>query len=321
MSKVKVPCKTVQFPESVRVRLKKLRKSEDTSPWRKRYREDLDFHRFRPLTVKKYYDAILKFFAYTWLKPELITDDHIRDYLRYVETELKWSTSYLMINYSALKFFFEFTFPRDLKTLQIYRLRHDHPLPEVLSQQEVRDIIANVKDIRYRACLILIYTCGLRISEALKVKFADINAKQGLLKILDGKGGKNRVVPIPQNTIRILREMWQTHRHGELLFPGYRHAQKPTLRYYGTTDKTFSSATVLKYFQDSAEELGFRRPLNLHTLRHSYATHLLEEGVPVRVVQEYLGHEDVATTMVYLHLTSKLCRESAKTIEELMGDL
>ncbi|MDD5599993.1 MAG: tyrosine-type recombinase/integrase, partial [Victivallaceae bacterium] len=217
MSKVKVPCKTVQFPESVRDRLKKLRKSESTSQWRKRYREDLNFHRFRPLTVKKYYDAILKFFAYTWLKPELITDDHIRDYLRYVETELKWSTSYLMINYSALKFFFEFTFPRDFKTLQIYRLRQDHPLPEVLSQQEVRDIIANVKDIRYRACLILIYTCGLRISEALKVKFADIDAKQGLLKILDGKGGKNRVVPIPQNTIRILREMWQTHRHGELL--------------------------------------------------------------------------------------------------------
>jgi site-specific recombinase XerD len=153
------------------------------------------------------------------------------------------------------------------------------------------------------------------------VKFTDINSQQGLLKIRDGKGGKNRVVPIPQNTIRILREMWRTHRHSELLFPGYRRAQKPTPHCYGAADKPFCSATLLKYFQKSADELGFKRPLKLHTLRHCYATHLLEEGVPLRVVQEYLGHENVATTMIYLHLTRKLSREGAKTVEELMGKL
>ena len=305
---------SARMSKVLRKRLKKMRKH--TSPLRERFLEYLHFHRFREATIIKYSAAVLTFFAYTWKKAKDVTDDDIRNYLRHIEFKLNWSASTLMIHYSALKFFFESSYPRDFKTLKLYRQRIVKALPEVLSQAEVRQIIGNVKDVRFHAALCLIYSCGLRVREALNVRFADIDAVQGLLKIRNTKGGKNRVAPIPRNTIRILREMWKTHRHRELLFPCY----TDPVRLRGIGKKTFSSQTLLVCFQRSAVELGFKRPLNLHTLRHSFATHALEEGVPVRIVQEYLGHTDLRTTMDYLHLTSKLSRVGSRKLETLMND-
>ena len=315
ITEVKRVRNSARMSKVLRKRLKKLRKR--TSPLRERFLEDLRFHRFREATISKYSDAVLTFFAYTWKKAKDVTDDDIRNYLRHLEFKLTWSSSTLMIHYSALKFFFESSYPRDFKTLKLYRQRIVKTLPEVLSQDEARRIIGNVKDVRFHAALCLIYSCGLRVREALNVRFEDIDAAQELLKIRDAKGGKNRVVPISRNTIRILREMWKTHRHRELLFPCY----TDPVRLCGIGKKTFSSQTLLVCFQRSAVELGFKRPLNLHTLRHSFATHAMEEGVPVRIVQEYLGHTDLRTTMGYLHLTSKLSRAGSRKLETLMSDL
>lgn len=311
--------KTKHMPRHIQLRLEKLRKGH--TRLRQIYLQDLKFHRYRPLTIQMYTDAILKFFAFVWKKPEEINDEDLRDFFRYIEEELRWSRSYLMVMFSAIKFLYDYTCPRKFKTLELYRQPHPKALPEVLSQEAVRRILSFATDIRYHAYLVLVYSCGLRAREAMRIKFSDIDNNQGLLRITDGKGGKNRMVPIPQNTIRILRKMWLTHKHPKLLFPGYVRYNCGTKTRTGITDKTVSYQAFINYFQEMAALAGITKKIGLHTLRHSYATHLLEEGIPSKVVQEYLGHESMATTTVYLHVTKKMKREGATTLEKLMGDL
>jgi len=311
--------KTVRMPRHILLRLEKLRQGD--SRLRRIYLQDLQFHRYRPQTITSYLTALLKFFAVVWKKPEAITDDDIRNAFRYFELDLHWSSAYLMITFSAVKFFFEYTCPRHFKTLELYRQPRPRTFPEVLSQEEVRHILSLATDVRYHAFLVLIYSCGLRAREGLRVQFSDIDEKQGLLRITDGKGGRNRMVPIPQNTIRVLREMWQTHKHPSLLFPGYFHYEWHSKTRTGISNKPVSYQAFINYFQEMAALAGIRRKVGLHTLRHSYATHLLEEGIPLRIVQEYLGHDSITTTSVYLHLTQKMKREGANTLENLMSDL
>lgn len=311
--------KTKHMPRHIQLRLEKLRNGN--TRLRQIYLQDLRFHRYRPLTVKMYLDFLLKFFAIVWKRPEQITDDDLRDFFRYIEEELRWSSSYLMGIFSAVKFFFEYTCPRKFKTLELYRQPHPKTFPEVFSQEEIRRIFSFATDIRYHAYFVLVYSCGLRANEALRVKFSDIDARQGLLRITDGKGGKNRMVPIPQNTLRVLREMWLTHKHPNLLFPGYIRYNCGMHKRTGISNKTVSYQAFINYFQEMAALAGITRKIGLHTLRHSYATHLLEEGFSIRTVQEYLGHESMATTTIYLHLTKKMKREGAESLENLMGDL
>jgi len=311
--------KTKHMARHEQLRLEKLRKGN--SRLRQIYLQDLRFHRYRPLTIKMYLDFLLKFFAIVWKRPEQITDEDLRNFFRYIEEELRWSNSYLMGVFSAIKFFFDYTCPRKFKTLELYRQPHPKTFPEVLSHEEVRRILSFATDVRYHAYLVLVYSCGLRAREGMRIKFSDIDDNQGLLRITDGKGGKNRMVPIPQNTLRILREMWLTHKHPRLLFPGYIRYNCGTKTRTGITDKPVSYQAFINYFQEMAALAGITKKIGLHTLRHSYATHLLEEGIPSKVVQEYLGHESMATTAIYLHLTKKMKREGATSLEKLMGDL
>ena len=311
--------KTKEMPWQMQLRLDKLRNGD--TQMRREYIQDMNFHKYRPETITLYLTMILKFFACIWKKPEEVTDSDIREAFRFFEEDLHWSCSYLMLIFSAVKFFFDHTYPKSFKTLELYRQPHPQSIPAVFTQEEVRRIMSYATDIRYHAFLVLVYSCGLRAREAMRVKFSDIDAKQGLLYVINGKGGKTRVVPIPQSTIHVLREMWLTHKHPKLLFPGYKLYNVQKGKQEGTTNKTVSYQTLLVYFQKICALAGVNRQVGLHTLRHSYATHLLEEGIPIRVVQEYLGHRSLATTSIYLHLTHKLKREGANTLENLMRDL
>jgi len=143
----------------------------------------------------------------------------------------------LGITHAALTFFYGFSCPKEMPFLKIFRNRKDKTLPVIVSREEVRRALAQVKDMRYRACLTLIYSCGLRISEAVKIEVSDIDSKQGLLHIHQGKGAKDRLAPLPERTLQILREMWQKHRHPKWLFPAYRFDswRKPP-HYFSETD-------------------------------------------------------------------------------------
>ena len=281
----------------------------------------MKFHRFCDLTVKKYTEEILRLVACTWQSPEVLSDDELRNYFDYLENNRHYSNSVLGIAHAAVKFFYDHTCPRDMAFLKIYRHKKDKTLPVVLSQHEVREALKNVYDFRYRSCLTLIYSCGLRVSEAVNIKVNDIDSAQGLIYIRNGKGGKPRAVPLPDRTLCILRKTWETHRHHELLFPAYFISKRPVYRKYGCQDDPCSNAVLLSHFKQALVSSGCRKDATIHSLRHSYATHLLEEGVPLFTVKEHLGHSSINTTMKYTHLTDKIRHDGNGTIEALMSDL
>ena len=177
-----------------------------------------------------------------------------------------------------------------------------------------------VRDIRYRTALELIYSCGLRETEALHLTVHDINRAQGLL-IIHGKGSKDRMVPISDIMLEKLTILWKSHRHPELLFPAYEPWRRSGTPRTGTLDRPIIGQTLLLVWKKAVRESGFTKPINVHTLRHCYGTHLLEEGASVRSVQDNLGHRSGRTTSTYVHQTAKRTRQSADAIERIAQNL
>lgn len=300
-------------------RLKKLRLG--STALRERYLDDMKVHHFREGTIGRYLDAMLRLTAHVNKSPAELTDEELRAYFHYLEHDRKYSQSVLSVSFASSLFFYKHTCRRDMPFLRLFRTRQDKALPVVLSRDEVRNVLSRIKDKRYHACLALIYSCGLRVGEAVKVKVGDIDASQGLLYVRDGKGGKSRSVPLPDNTLRLLRDMWKTHRHPELIFPAYQIGRQPIYRKHGYKNRPIGVSTPLKHFKKALEASGCRKKATVHSLRHSYATHLLEEGVPLFTVKGYLGHSSVTTTMKYMHMTRKIRRDGMGAVESLMSDL
>lgn len=302
-----------------KARLKKLRLG--STPLRERYLADMRVHRFREGTIGRYLDAMLRLTAHVNKSPAKLSDKELRAYFHYLEHERHYSQSVLSVTFAASLFFYTHTSPHDMSFLRLFRTRQDKTLPTVLSRDEVRSVLSKITDQRYRVCLTLIYSCGLRVGEAVNVKVSDIDASQGLLYVRDGKGGKSRSVPLPDHTLRLLRDMWKTHRHPELLFPAYQISRQPVYRKHGRQNRPIGVSTPLKHFKKALEASGCRKKATVHSLRHSYATHLLEEGVSLFTVKCYLGHSSVSTTMKYMHMTRKIRRDGMGAIESLMNGL
>jgi site-specific recombinase XerD len=178
----------------------------------------------------------------------------------------------------------------------------------VLSHAEVRAILAHVTNPVHRTCFTLMYACGLRISEAAKVEIADIDSVSGVLRVI-GKGDKERCVPLPEPVLVQLRQLWLTHRNRRWLCPN-RGGNGPV-----------SKNALWRTFRLAARAAGITRRVSPHSLRHGYATRLLEQGTDTRVVQILLGHVNIATTAVYLHLTEPTRASLKATLDTLMTGL
>jgi site-specific recombinase XerD len=175
-----------------------------------------------------------------------------------------------------------------------------------------------VRTAHNRAYLATVYACGLRLQEALYLEVSDIDADRMMIHVHRGKGAKDRFVPLPQSTLVSLRAHWRSHRHPQLLFPAWGRDSRSAAS--ATTPMAISS--VQGAFRSAKQQAGItKRAVSVHTLRHAYATHLLEAGVNLRVIQQYLGHTSLETTMVYLHLTNKGQEEARAHIDTLMEDL
>lgn len=190
-------------------------------------------------------------------------------------------------------------------------------LPVILSVEEVRPMLAHLKLLRYRACLTTIYSCGLRLQEGTHLQGPDIDRARMLVHVRHGKGAKDRYVPLPPRTLAGLRPYWQTHRHPRWLFPapgrggiGMSTAVDPMPR-----------SSVQDAFRVALQQSGISKHASVHTLRHSYATHLLEAGVNLRLIQDYLGHNTPTTTAIYTHLTHKADAMARDALTALMSDL
>ena len=201
--------------------------------------------------------------------------------------------------------------------MDLARANPEFKLPVILSAGEVRRVLGSVPELDHRVCLTTIYSCGLRLGEGLRLQVRDIDSERMLLHIRGGKGNRDRYVPLPQRTLLLLREQWKTHRHLSLLFPGkgHGHQQAPT------ASEPMCRTTLQRAFRLALKAAGITKAAHVHTLRHSYATHLLEQGENLRQIQVNLGHKSPLATVVYTHLTS-LCRtQHQKRLDEFMSNL
>lgn len=160
----------------------------------------------------------------------------------------------------------------------------------------------------------MVYSCGLRLSEAIHLQVADIDGTRGLIHVRHGKGAKDRYVPLPEKTLLVLRNYYRTHRNSKWVFPGLGRGSRDG----AIAEHPVSQTTVHGALRRTLKKLGIRKKVCAHTFRHSYATHLIEAGVPVRHVQECLGHESLATVMIYLHITTHGKEDSRRRLNHLM---
>ena len=187
----------------------------------------------------------------------------------------------------------------------------------ILSPAEVRTILGRIRLARYKVCLSTIYSCGLRLQEGTHLQVADIDSARMMIHVRHGKGAKDRYVPLPQRTLALLRDYWKSHRHPTLLFP----AEGRDHCVLAQATEPMSKSSVQQAFRAALKQSGNNKAASVHTLRHSWATHLLEAGVNLRLIQEWLGHNSPATTSVYTHLTAKAEQLGARAINQLMSDL
>lgn len=247
--------------------------------------------------------------------PEQITEPELEDYFLHRRNVDKWSSATLTIAYSGVKFFFEKVLKRDWHIFTYLRSQKEHRLPSILSREEVFRVLDHIKTIQNYTCLSTIYACGLRISETLGLEVSDIDGKRMMIHVHRGKGAKDRYVPLPEESYRLLRRYWTTHRHPTLIFPALGRGHNEG----GTARNPMAISSVQGAFREARFAASIvKRQVSVHTLRHCYATHLLEDGVNPRIVQRYMGHSNLETTMMYFHLTQKGTEDAYKIINSTM---
>lgn len=282
------------------------------TPLRKRMQEDLQLKGYAPSTRESYLGSVSRLARHYDKSPDLINENELRAYLLGLQKQVAHGT--LDIHISGIRFFFETTLQKSWPVLEFARSRKARILPVVLSQGEVRQILAAVRAPLYRVCLGTIYSCGLRISEGCALQCADVDAQRMLVRVR-GKGNKDRFVPLAQATLEALRTLWKMHRSAPWLFPA--RLQPRAHRSQGPVCKW-----SLRYaFHVARKRSGVTKPAHVHTLRHSYATHLMEAGVQLRLIQEVLGHTSPRTTAIYTHLTTEVLDQIKAPLQRLAQNL
>jgi site-specific recombinase XerD len=286
---------------------------------RRRMIQDLQLRGYSERTVQAYIHPVAQLALHFGTSPDLLSQEQVRDYLLHLTNVRKVSRSTHTIAICGIKFFYQRTLGRNWKVLEIARPRAERKLPAVLSHDEVAQILASVRSSVYRVCLTTIYCCGLRLLEGAQLQVPDIDGDRKLVHVHHGKGALDRYVPLPDATHTLLRDFWRTHKNPLWLFPtGTRSHAAPL---HDPTVGPISRFSLQSAFVRAVKKCGIRKQAHVHTLRHSYATHLLEAGVPLQLIQEYLGHKSARTTTLYTHLTRELREAALKPINSLTATL
>lgn len=279
------------------------------SALRQRMLEDMQLHGFAQRTQQCYVDAVARLAKYYRRSPDDLSEEEIRKFFLWLVAERRVARSTLTVYRSGIRFLYEKTLHRDWPVLDLVRPQHREKLPVVLAVEEIRQLLELVRHPVVRPCLAVIYSCGLRLSEGTHLEVPDIDRARMLLAVRSGKGGRDRYVPLPERTLEIIGSYWRVGRPQPWLFPSSRR-QAPLG--HTTLQRTFSA--VLR-------QSGIQKHASIHTLRHSYATHLLERGVSLRIIQELLGHQSPETTAVYTHVTPLITATLHTTVNQLMATL
>lgn len=280
--------------------------------WRERMSEDMRLRDFRPRTQEGYALAVRQFLDRTQRAPLTLTDEDVRAYFLYLREGKKLAPSSINLAVHALRFFFVHTLHRDWPVFSLLRVHKPRMLPVVLSPGEVRAVLSAVRHPVRRMALATIYALGLRLGEGLRLQSTDIDAERLVVWVRDGKGARDRGAPLPRPLLTRLRQYWKAERETSptsyLFVPpdGSTHLHETTLQ------KTFTAAR---------QDAGLQKHASIHTLRHSYATHLLESGVSLRTIQQVLGHKSMRTTELYMHVTQPGAEQLQAVVDRLMADL
>ncbi|MEK7363404.1 MAG: site-specific integrase [candidate division NC10 bacterium] len=280
--------------------------------------EDMQLRGLSARTQECYVAAVRQLADHFHTRPDRLTDEQLRQYFLYLANEKKVARPTATIALCAIRFLYDHPLQQPWPSLRFVRPAPAHKLPAVLSRAEVRHVLGLLRIRVYRECLTTIYAGGLRLLEGARIQIADIDSGRMLLHI-HGKGGRDRYVPLPTPLLPRLRDYWRTHRSREWLFPAPTRRGLPhSLAHQGgpVTRSSLQSA-----FRRAWRKSGIAKRASVHTLRHSYGTHLHEAGVSLRVIQEILGHRSVRTTQIYTHLTSAVRATLTDPLNDLMSGL
>lgn len=273
--------------------------------------EDMQLRGLAERTQQSYVAAVQKLAEYYGKSPAELSEAELREYFLYLKNEKQLGASSCMQVLCAVKFLYQRTLQQKWPVLDFVKPRRSRKLPVVLSQAEVQQVLGCLRKPHYRVCLNTIYSCGLRLKEGVELQVRDIDSSRMVLQVRKGKGRKDRYVPLPERTLAQLRWYWGQHRQPKWLFPGRGLGERGPMNPSG----------VQKAFRAAVQASGLTKAASVHTLRHSYATHLVEAGVNLHLIQGYLGHNSIQTTAIYVHTTPQAQQTAVATINELMAEL
>jgi integrase/recombinase XerD len=278
---------------------------------RKAMLEELQRRNLSPITTRIYLRSVEEFARYYQKSPDQLRPEHIRQYQAHLFTERKLGAIAVAQQLSALRFFFLHTLKRPWMLEGMAMPKHPFCLPEVLSREEVERLIQGARSPLHRVWLLILYATGMRREELVRLKVSDIDSGRMLIHIRQGKGRKDRDVMLSPRLLEELRDYWRRvqPKPKTYLFPSKDPHQK--------RDLPMQAKSVFDAVQQAARRAGLEKHVHPHTLRHSFATHLLESGADLRTIQLLLGHADLKTTSRYLHLSERHLKAAASPLDSL----
>jgi len=276
---------------------------------RQRMLEDMQIRNLSKVTQKRYLYRVAAFAKYFRRSPEQLGPEEIRRYQVYLLKDKKLSSSTLNVTVCALRFLYKVTLKRNWDLDRIPHARREKKLPVVLSPEEVVQFFQAVKSVKYRTILVTAYSAGLRVSEVTRLKVRDIDSRRMIIRVEQGKGGKDRYVMLSRKLLDLLREYWKAYRPTYWLFPG------------GVPHRPASAAAVREVCHKAYLVSGLSKHVTPHTLRHCFATHLLEAGEDLRKIQLLLGHRSLASTARYTHVAVSNIHQTTSPLDSLPGPI
>lgn len=269
----------------------------------KKIERNLTYRKYSRRTIETYISCLRKFEEFVNRNGNTINEDSIKTYLEVLANK-NYSRSTINQHINAIKFYLEQVLKEPRKNYYIDRPRKAKKLPSVLSKEEIQQIFSVTKNLKHKAILALLYSSGLRIGEVLNLKLLDIDSSRMVICIKSSKGAKDRTVPLSENVLITLRKYYMEYRPKNYLFNG-------------EIGRPYSASSVRQFLGRSVKLASIKKVVTPHTLRHSYATHLLESGTDLRFIQEILGHSNVKTTELYTHVATKTLKNITSPIEDM----
>lgn len=275
--------------------------------FRERFERDLQIRGYADNTVNQYVYCVRNLVRHFMRPPDKLTIDDINDFQLHLTKERKvaWSTFNLYV--FAVRIFFLQTLKKDWDIKAIPYQKTGRKLPEIFSGSELSALFKAVANIKHRAILMATYSAGLRVSEVVHLQVSDIDSERMVVRVEQGKGRKDRYVPLSEALLPVLRQYWKAARPADWLFPG----QYP--------DKPLTRSSVERFFKKAKKNAGITKSVTVHSLRHSFATHMLEKGTDIRTIQQLLGHRCLSSTQIYTHVAKNYVNQAGSPLDSLDG--